>query len=81
MEPLELAALGILVVASATHVTAHVALAWGLMRRGPAWRGLVALIIHPLAPLWGYEAHLKKRSALWVASLFVYGVALVVCLL
>jgi hypothetical protein len=81
MEPLELASLGILVVASAIHVTAHVALAWGLMRRGPAWRGLMALVLHPLAPLWGYEARLLKRSALWVVSLFVYGVALVISLL
>ncbi len=81
MEPLELAAFAVLLVASATHVTTHVALAWGLGRRGPLWRGLAALLVPPLAPFWGYEAELQKRSALWVVSLFVYGVALVICLL
>ncbi|HYJ08574.1 MAG TPA: hypothetical protein VEX18_06185 [Polyangiaceae bacterium] len=42
------------------------------MRRKPWWRGLVALVIPPLAPFWGYEAELRGRVTLWVATLAVY---------
>jgi hypothetical protein len=77
----ELVPFGILVLAAATHVTVHVALSWGLGQRGPWLRGLIALLVPPCAPYWGYEAGLKKRSAGWVVSLVVYVVALTVSLL
>jgi hypothetical protein len=78
---MELVAFGILVVAAATLITIHVALAWGLARRGPVLRGVIALLVPPLAPYWGYEADLKKRCAAWVVSLVVYVIALTVNLL
>jgi hypothetical protein len=51
---------------------AHVTLVIGLLRREPWWHGLVALVVPPLAPYWGYEAKLRRRVTLWVVSLAVY---------
>ena len=65
-----------LVVAFATVATVHVALAIGLAHRGPLWRALLALVIAPLAPWWGWQARMRIRGALWVAAVAVYGVAL-----
>jgi hypothetical protein len=64
--------LGLLCVAVGLHVVAHVTLVIGLFRRGPWWRGLLALLVPPLAPFWGYEARLKGRVTLWVVSLALY---------
>ena len=69
---LDIALLGLLSVAVGLHLVAHVTLVIGLARRGPWWRGLVALVVPPLAPLWGYEARLKGRVTLWVLTLAVY---------
>jgi hypothetical protein len=54
------------------NLVAHVTLVIGLLRRDPWWRGLVALVVPPLAPYWGYEAKLRRRVTLWVLSLAVY---------
>jgi hypothetical protein len=64
--------LGLLCVAVGLHLVAHVTLVIGLFRRDPWWRGLLALLVPPLAPFWGYEARLTGRVTLWVASLAVY---------
>lgn len=69
---LDLALLGLLSVAVGLHVVAHVTLVIGLLRRTPWWHGLVALVVPPLAPYWGYEARLKGRVTLWLVSLAVY---------
>lgn len=69
---LDFALLGLLSVAVGLHLVAHVTLVIGLLRRDPWWRGLVALVVPPLAPFWGYEAALRGRVTLWVASLAVY---------
>jgi hypothetical protein len=66
----------VLVVAFAALVTAHVTLAIGLARRGPPGRGVFALIVAPLAPLWGWRERMRIRGAVWVASAVVYAVAL-----
>ncbi len=68
----------VLVVAFAALLTAHVTLAVGLVRRTPRWRALVALFVAPLAPWWGWRAHMRVRGAVWVAAAAVYGVALMV---
>jgi hypothetical protein len=70
----------ILVAAFATLVTVHITLAFGLARRPPRWRGVLALIVAPLAPWWGWQARMRLRGALWVAAATVYGVALAFCL-
>ena len=68
----DLALLGLLSVAVGLHLVAHVTLVIGLLQRRPWWRGLVALVVPPLAPFWGYEAELRGRVTLWVVSLAVY---------
>jgi hypothetical protein len=64
--------LGLISVAVGLHLVAHVTLVIGLLRRDPWWHGLVALVVVPLAPYWGYEAKLRRRATLWVTSLVVY---------
>ena len=65
-----------LVVAFATLVTAHLAIAVRLVvRERPRWRGLVALVVPPLAPIWGFRAGLGRSSAIWLAAVVVYAVA------
>jgi hypothetical protein len=72
----DLLLLGGLVVAFATLVTAHVTLALGLARRRPRWRGLVALVVVPLAPMWGWRERMRVRGVLWIASAIAYAVTL-----
>ncbi len=66
----------VLIVAFAALVTVHVALALGLARRPPRWRGLVAFLVAPLAPFWGWRAKMHVRGALWIVAAGVYLVAL-----
>jgi hypothetical protein len=66
----------VLVTAFAALVTTHVTLAVGLARRAPRWHALVALVVAPLAPWWGWRAHMRVRGALWVAAAAVYAAAL-----
>jgi len=72
----ELALVVVLVVAFAVLVTVHVTLAFGLLRRRPRWRGVVALFVAPLAPVWGWRERMRVRGVLWIAAAVVYGVAL-----
>jgi len=64
--------LGLISGALGLHVVSHVMLVMGLLRRRPWWRGLVAFVMPPLAPFWGYEARLYGAVALWVISLVIY---------
>lgn len=57
--------------------SAHVALALGLTRQKPRWKGPLALLLPPLAPYWGYGAKMRVRAVLWVAAFCVYVLALV----
>jgi len=68
---------GVLVLAFAGLVTAHLALALGLSQRSPRWRGVVGLLLPPLAPWWGWRGEMRLRSGLWVASALIYVIALV----
>lgn len=65
-----------LVVAFASLVTAHLALALGLARRSYRWRALLAFVLAPLAPWWGWREKMRVRSVLWVAAAIAYGVTL-----
>jgi hypothetical protein len=69
---------GLLVSALAIEVLAHVALLFGLFARRPRWRGLVALVVPPLAPLWGWQEGMHVRVYAWLTGLVSYaiGVAL-----
>ena len=63
-----------LCVALAGWVTVHVALAVGLLRRHPRWRGPVGFFVAPLAPVFGFMAKLRVRSVLWVLCAVAYAV-------
>jgi len=64
--------LALISAAVGLNLVAHVTLVIGLLRRGPWWHGLLALLVPPLAAYWGYEAKLRGRVTLWVATLAVY---------
>jgi hypothetical protein len=66
-----------LVVTFAVVVTTHVTLVAGLAGRAPRWRALVALVVPPLAPYWGWSA-LRRRSVVWMAAALGYMVLRVV---
>jgi len=57
-------------------LASHVALSVGLAVLGPWQRGLIAFVVPPLAPFWGYNGKLHARSLIWILSL----VAHVACL-
>jgi hypothetical protein len=63
---------GAVVLAFAFLVTAHLAIAVGLVSRPPRWRALVALAAPPLAPYWAWREHMRVRAGLWAAGLVVY---------
>jgi hypothetical protein len=66
----------VLVAAFAALLTAHVTLSVGLLRRAPRWHALVAFFVAPLAPWWGWQAHMRFRGAVWVAAATIYAAAL-----
>jgi hypothetical protein len=68
---------GALVLAFAVVVTAHVTLVVGLAGRAPRWRALVALVVPPLAPYWGWDG-LRRRSVLWMVGAVLYAALRVV---
>ena len=69
----------LLVVGFAAFVSLHVALSGILFfAEKPRWKGLVALVVPPLAPLWGFRAGRTRVSSAWLAVLGVYVVARVV---
>jgi hypothetical protein len=75
----DIAALATLVLAFATWVTVHVALAGRLaLRSRPRWRGLLALIVPPLAPMYGFRDGYRRSSTVWLVALVVYVVALLI---
>lgn len=67
-----------LVTALAAFATAHVALSAALALHKPWWRGLVAFLVPPLAPVWGFIAKRRVASAAWCAFLAIYVAARVV---
>lgn len=74
----DIVALVTITVAFATLVTSHVALSFKLARAKPLWRGLVAFVLPPLAPIWGFRAGFRKLGGLWLGAVGVYIVGLVV---
>ncbi len=68
----------VLLVALVAHAGAHVALLIALARRRPRYRALVAFVLPPLAPYYGWMAGDRRLSLVWLGGLGVYaaGVAL-----
>jgi hypothetical protein len=68
-----------LVSALAAFVTAHVGLSAALaIAHKPRWRGALALIVPPLAPVWGFAAKRRIASILWCLFLAIYVAARIV---
>jgi hypothetical protein len=64
-----------LVLLFALFLTAHCALALGLIAASPPnWKGLLVLLppLAWLAPYWGYRAGMHRRTWLWGLSLASY---------
>ena len=70
----ELAA-AVLIGSLATWEVLHVRLSMRLMRRQPRWRGIVALVIPPLAPYWAIRAGDRAHAIAWGVTLLAWGVA------
>jgi hypothetical protein len=75
----DIATLTTLVLAFATWVTVHIALAARLMLRSrPRRRGVLALLVPPLAPIYGFRQGFRRSSALWLVALIAYVIAFLV---
>ena len=61
-----------LVACFAAWITAHLALVAGLVVRRPRWRALAALVVPPLAALWGWRSGMRGRAAVWLAGAMGY---------
>ncbi len=66
--------LALLALPFAVFITAHVSLVYGLLMQKPRWHGVAALLIWPVAPIWGLQSGLRYRSAIWIVSLMAYAV-------
>jgi CelD/BcsL family acetyltransferase involved in cellulose biosynthesis len=53
-----------------------VAIAFGLARRKPRWRALVAFALVLPAPYFAWREHMRARAGMWVGGVLVYLVAL-----
>jgi hypothetical protein len=54
------------------HLGAHVAIVVGL--RGDWLRAVLALLVPPLAPVWGWRAGMRHRVYAWTIALALYAV-------
>jgi hypothetical protein len=71
--------LATLIVAFASLVTIHVAVASRLVLRArPRWRGLVALVVPPLAPILAFREGWRRSGIAWIAAVLVYVAVLIV---
>ena len=64
-----------LIASFAILVTSHLTLAIGLLRRPPWWRGLVCLVLLPLAVYWGFAEQMRVRVAFWCGALAIYALS------
>ena len=66
----------VLIFGFAAFVTTHVWLAAKLIwNKKPRWRGLLALVVPPLAPMWGFREGYRWSAKLWLITLGAYVLA------
>jgi hypothetical protein len=70
--PVDLALMFGLAASLGLLLASHVALSVGLALRGPWQRALLAFVVPPLAPLWGYSGRLHARALLWIIALVTH---------
>lgn len=64
------------VLAFATWVTVHVALSGRLVLNArPRWRGLAALAVPPLAPIYAYREGWRRSAAVWLVAVLACALA------
>jgi hypothetical protein len=63
---------GGLVIAFATLLTVHVAIAFGLAKQSPRWRAVLALFVPPLAPYWALRLGMMVRGMIWLVAVAAY---------
>lgn len=66
---------GGLIFGFALLATVHVALVWGLAFKKPRWRALVAFVVPPAAPVFGFMEKMRVRAVLWCVAAAIYVVA------
>lgn len=77
----DIATIATLVLAFATWVTVHVAISARLLLRAePRWRGVAALFMPPLAPLWAIRQGWRRPAGVWLGSLSLYVAARIVAI-
>jgi hypothetical protein len=76
----DIVVVALVIVGFAWLVTMHVVLTFGLARRTPRWRALVAFAVPPLAPYFAWREHMRTRVWLWIVGIVVYLVALTLAL-
>lgn len=64
----------LLALAFLATLVAHGVLVVGLARRKQRLRALVAAMVPPLAPYWGWDAGMRLRVAVWWLLVVVYAV-------
>jgi hypothetical protein len=70
---------GMMVLGFATFVTAHLVLLVVLtIWEKPRWRGPVALLLPPLAPMWAWRAGRKFAASCWALGLVVYAIGIAI---
>jgi hypothetical protein len=65
-------------VSLAAFAVVHFALLVALLRQTPRYRALVALVVPPLAPYWGWQVGAKRRVNVWALSLVLYATGVAV---
>lgn len=58
--------------ALAAFAVAHATLALSLAASPPRWHAVVALLVPPLAPWWGWRARMRWRTVAWASALALY---------
>jgi hypothetical protein len=66
-----------LAAALAGFLVAHGVLVGGLARRRVWGHAVVALLVPPLAPWWGFRAGMRVAPLAWCVTLVLYGVGVV----
>jgi hypothetical protein len=68
----------VLFVVLLAHVAAHVLLAVGLNKQTSWRRAVVAFVLPPLAPLWGWRAGMRRPVYVWAATLVAYAIGVAI---
>ncbi|NUP09851.1 MAG: hypothetical protein HOW73_27710 [Polyangiaceae bacterium] len=63
----------LMVLTFAAFVTVHLVLVAALtFAHRPRWRGVAALVLPPLAAIWGWRAGRKRSVVLWGSAIVLY---------